>query len=201
MAGGTGDVAFRVLKRLRAADAAAADAAPAGGPPPPTSHVTVCDINADMLAEGRRKAEAAGVAGPDLAFVQADAHTLDPFPDASFDAVTIAFGIRNVTRVDAALRAIRRVLVPGGHFACLEFSNVDAPALRAVYDAYSYRAIPALGQAIAGDANSYRYLVESIRKFPDRATFAGMLRAAGFRGVRYAGWTGGVVALHQGFKV
>ena len=140
-------------------------------------------------------------AGPDLTFVEADAQTLTPFADASFDVVTIAFGIRNVTRVDAALRAARRVLAPGGHFACLEFSNVDAPALKAVYDAYSYRAIPALGQAVAGDADSYRYLVESIRQFPDRGTFASMLREAGFRGVRYQGWTGGVVAVHHGFAV
>lgn len=139
-------------------------------------------------------------AGPDLAFVEGDAEAL-PFDDASFDAYTIAFGIRNVTRVDAALRTAARVLKRGGHFACLEFSPHPAPVLAPAYDAYSFTVIPAVGQAVAGDADAYRYLVESIRRFPPRAEFAAMLRAAGLSGVRYESLAGGVVSIHHGFKL
>jgi demethylmenaquinone methyltransferase/2-methoxy-6-polyprenyl-1,4-benzoquinol methylase len=161
------------------------------------THVTVADINTEMLAVGR---ERAAKTRHNVDFIEANAEQL-PLPDRSFDAVTIAFGIRNVTRVDAALAAARRVLAPGGHFACLEFSNVDLPLLKQAYDAYSEHAIPALGGAVAGDAASYRYLVESIRRFPDRRTFAALMRDAGMGGVRYEALAGGVCAIHHGFRL
>ncbi|MGD9919874.1 MAG: ubiquinone/menaquinone biosynthesis methyltransferase, partial [Pseudorhodoplanes sp.] len=133
-------------------------------------------------------------------FIEANAETL-PLPDRSFDAYTIAFGIRNVPRMDVALREAHRVLRPGGHFLCLEFSSVDVPALEALYDFYSFNVIPALGRAVAGDAESYRYLVESIRNFPRPQAFAAMLREAGFARVSFTPMTGGIVALHSGWRL
>ncbi len=180
VAGGTGDVAFRVLD--------------AGGA---LTHVTVLDINGDMLKVGR--ARAARYDGR-IDFVEANAEAL-PFHTSSFDGYTIAFGIRNVPRIDAALAEAHRVLRPGGHFLCLEFSSVDVPGLDALYDAYSFNVIPRLGQIVAGDAESYRYLVESIRRFPKPAAFARMIEAAGFRRVTHRLLTGGVVAIHSGWKI
>jgi demethylmenaquinone methyltransferase/2-methoxy-6-polyprenyl-1,4-benzoquinol methylase len=180
LAGGTGDVAFRTLDR--------------GGR---GVRVTVGDINTEMLAVGRERAEKAG---RDVTFTEANAETL-PFPDKSFDAVTIAFGIRNVPRIDAALGEIHRVLKLGGHFLCLEFSSVDVPGLDRLYDLYSFNVIPAMGRAITGDAEAYRYLVESIRKFPKPPQFADMIRGAGLRRVSFERLTGGVVALHSGWRL
>src|SRR5499427_3225021 len=162
VAGGTGDVAFRI--------------AAAGGT---GTHVTVCDINSDMLEVGRQRAGQRGLADV-VSFVEGNAETL-AFADKSFDAYTIAFGIRNVPRIDAALAQAFRVLRPGGHFLCLEFSQVDVPVLDRLYDLYSFNVIPALGRAVAGDAESYRYLAESIRRFPRPTVFAEMIGAAGFR--------------------
>ena len=182
VAGGTGDVAFRVMR--------------AGGP---FTAVTVLDINADMLDVGRVRAEQRGLADR-LTFVEANAEDL-PFEDASFAAYTIAFGIRNVPRIDVALREAYRVLKRGGQFLCLEFSRVDVPLLRQVYDAYSFHVIPRLGQAVAGDPDSYRYLIESIRRFPAAEDFEAMIRAAGFRNTRLIRLSGGIVAIHAGWKL
>jgi demethylmenaquinone methyltransferase/2-methoxy-6-polyprenyl-1,4-benzoquinol methylase len=182
VAGGTGDLAFRVLA--------------VGGP---ATHATVVDINPDMLAIGRARADARGI-GDAISFVQANAEVL-PFPDRAFDAVTIAFGIRNVARIEAALAEALRVLTIGGRFLCLEFSTVDVPGLDRVYDFYSFNIIPALGRIVAGDADAYRYLVESIRRFPPPETFAGTMRSAGFARVSFRPLTGGIVALHSGFRL
>jgi demethylmenaquinone methyltransferase/2-methoxy-6-polyprenyl-1,4-benzoquinol methylase len=180
LAGGTGDVAFRVADR--------------GGK---GVRVTVADINAEMLAVGRERAEKAHRA---IEFTEANAEAL-PFPDKSFDAVTIAFGIRNVPRIDVALGEIHRVLKIGGHFLCLEFSSVDVPGLDRLYELYSFKVIPAIGRAVTGDAEAYRYLVESIRKFPKPPKFADMIRTAGLRRVSFERLTGGVVALHSGWRL
>ena len=182
VAGGTGDVAFRV--------------AAAGGP---ATAVTVCDINPDMLAVGRARARERGLDGV-VTFIAGNAEAL-PFPDCSQDACTIAFGIRNVPRIEVALREFYRVLRPGGRFLCLEFSAVDVPGLDALYDFYSFNVIPALGRAVAGDADSYRYLVESIRRFPRPHAFTDMIAAAGFRRVGHRVLTGGVVALHSAWRL
>jgi demethylmenaquinone methyltransferase/2-methoxy-6-polyprenyl-1,4-benzoquinol methylase len=181
LAGGTGDIAFRVLA--------------AGGE---RTQATVVDINPDMLDVGRTRAAARALAGID--FVEANAETL-PFADRSFDAVTIAFGIRNVPRIEAALSEARRVLAIGGRFLCLEFSTVDMPGLDALYDFYSFNVIPALGRLVTGDAEAYRYLVESIRQFPRPESFAGMMRAAGLARVSFQPLTGGIVALHSGWRL
>jgi demethylmenaquinone methyltransferase/2-methoxy-6-polyprenyl-1,4-benzoquinol methylase len=180
MAGGTGDVAFRVVE--------------AGGA---GTRATVTDINPDMLEVGRARADERGL---EIAFVEGNAEAL-PFPDASYDAVTIAFGIRNVPRIEAALTEAYRVLRVGGRFLCLEFSTVDVPGLDALYDFYSFNVIPALGRAVTQDAEAYRYLVESIRRFPRPDAFADMMRAAGFRRVSFQRMTGGIVALHSGWRL
>jgi demethylmenaquinone methyltransferase / 2-methoxy-6-polyprenyl-1,4-benzoquinol methylase len=182
IAGGTGDIAFRII-----------DADGAG------THVTVCDISPDMLAVGRDRAAARGLGGA-IAFAEANAEKL-PFEDRSFDAATVAFGIRNVPRIDAALAEAYRVLKIGGRFLCLEFSAVNVPGLDTLYDFYSFNVIPALGRAVAGDAESYRYLVESIRRFPKPQEFADMMRAAGFARVSHRLMTGGIVALHSGWRL
>jgi len=182
LAGGTGDVALRVID--------------AGGP---QTRVTVCDINADMLAIGRERA-ATRELGDAITFAEANAEAL-PFGDRSFDAVTIAFGIRNVARIDASLAEAFRVLKIGGKFVCLEFSAVDVPGLDRLYELYSVNVIPALGRVVAGDAESYRYLVESIRRFPSPQAFEAMLRAAGFARVTHKIMTGGIVALHSGWRL
>jgi len=182
LAGGTGDIALRVIE--------------AAGE---QTRVTVCDINPDMLAVGRKRAAARGL-DEVIAFSEGNAEAL-PFADRSFDAVTIAFGIRNVPRIAAALTEAFRVLKIGGKFACLEFSAVDVPGLDSLYDFYSFSVIPALGRLVAGDAESYRYLVESIRRFPSPHDFYVMLRAAGFARVSFQPMTGGIVALHCGWRL
>jgi len=184
IAGGTGDVAFRTIA--------------AGGE---ATQATVCDINSDMLAVGRERAaaRAASLAGT-ITFTEANAEAL-PFADRSFDAATIAFGIRNVPRIDAALAEAFRVLRIGGKFLCLEFSAVDVPGLDRLYEFYSANVIPALGRMVVGDAESYRYLVESIRRFPNPEAFSAMLRAAGFARVSHRPMTGGIVALHCGWRL
>jgi len=182
IAGGTGDVALRVIE--------------AGGK---DTRATVCDINPDMLAVGRERAAARSHADA-VTFTEANAEAL-PFKDRSFDAATIAFGIRNVPRIDRALAEAFRVLKIGGRFLCLEFSAVNVPGLDTLYDAYSFNVIPELGRVVAGDAESYRYLVESIRRFPKPQPFADMLRTAGFARVSYRLMTGGIVALHSGWRL
>jgi demethylmenaquinone methyltransferase / 2-methoxy-6-polyprenyl-1,4-benzoquinol methylase len=182
VAGGTGDIAFRVI-----------DAAGAG------TRVTIADINPEMLAVGRGRAAERGYDDV-VAFVEGNAEAL-PFPDRSHDAYSIAFGIRNVPRIERALAEAYRVLKIGGHFVCLEFSSVDLPGLAALYDLYSFNIIPALGRMVAGDAESYRYLVESIRRFPRPQIFAEMMAAAGFRRVSFRPMSGGIVALHCGWRL
>jgi len=181
VAGGTGDVAFRIVE--------------AGGP---QTEVTVLDINADMLRVGRERAEKRGLG--QLEFVEANAEAL-PLPDNHFDAYTIAFGIRNVPRIAVALKEAHRVLKRGGRFLCLEFSEVDVPGLDKIYDAFSFSAIPAIGKAVTGDGEPYRYLVESIRKFPTAETFKDMITEAGFSRASYTRLTGGIVAIHSGWKL
>lgn len=182
VAGGTGDIAFRVIE--------------AGGA---GTHATILDINAGMLEVGRERAEKRGLDYA-VTFVEANAEKL-PLPDSTYDAYSIAFGIRNVPRIDAALREAYRVLRPGGHFLCLEFSSVDVPGLDTIYDMYSFNAIPAIGRVVTGDAESYRYLVESIRKFPKPEVFSSMMKDAGFARVSYTKMTGGIVALHSGWRL
>ena len=182
LAGGTGDIAFRVMA--------------AGGA---GTRATVADINAEMLEVGRSHAAERGFDDA-VTFVEANAEAL-PFPDRAFDAVTIAFGIRNVPRIETALTEARRVLRIGGRFLCLEFSTVDVPGLDALYELYSFNIIPALGRAVAGDAEAYRYLVESIRRFPRPEVFAEMMRVAGFHRVSFQRMTGGIVALHSGWRL
>ena len=178
MAGGTGDIAFRMARS--------------------GAHITVADINPDMLEVGISRAAKRGIDG--LVWTEANAETL-AFPDRSFDAYTIAFGIRNVTDIPAALAEAHRVLKRGGRFFCLEFSTTLWPGFGDLYDAYSHRVVPKLGQMIAGDAESYRYLVESIRRFPDMPTFERMIAAAGFTRTRVEPMLGGLVAIHSGWKI
>ncbi len=182
VAGGTGDIAFR-----------AAEAAGNG------FKATVCDINADMLAVGRQRAAAQHL-DDRVSFVEGNAEEL-AFADRAFDGYTIAFGIRNVPRIDHALREAYRVLRPGGRFLCLEFSTVDVPGLDRLYDLFSFKVIPPLGRAVTGDAESYRYLVESIRKFPKPGAFAEMIEQAGFLRVTWQTFSGGIVALHSGWRL
>ena len=184
LAGGTGDVAFRIVDRLGSRD---------------DCRVLVCDMSPEMVSRGRDRALDRGiVAGID--WVVGDAEAL-PLPDGGVDALTVAFGLRNVTHRDRALAEIRRVLAPGGRFVCLEFSRVAVPALRSLYDAYSVRVLPWLGATVAGDRDAYVYLAESIRRFPDQAAFAAEIAAAGFAGVRVRNLTGGVAALHSAWRV
>jgi demethylmenaquinone methyltransferase/2-methoxy-6-polyprenyl-1,4-benzoquinol methylase len=178
MAGGTGDVAFRLAR---------------GG-----ASVTVADINPEMLAVGMDRARKKGVEG--LIWTEANAEVLS-FTDRAFDAYTIAFGIRNVTDIPAALREAHRVLKRGGRFFCLEFSTTQWPGFAEVYDVYSHKVVPRLGKALAGDADSYRYLIESIRRFPDMPTFESMITAAGFVRTQVEPIAGGLVAIHSGWKI
>ena len=178
MAGGTGDIAFRLAKSGAA--------------------VTVADINPDMLGVGMERARKRRVEG--LIWTEQNAETLS-FADRAFDAYTIAFGIRNVTDVPAALREAHRVLKRGGRFFCLEFSTTQWPGFAEVYDAYSHKVVPQLGQLLARDRDSYRYLIESIRRFPDMPTFQGMIRDAGFVRTNVEPIMGGLVAIHSGWKI
>jgi demethylmenaquinone methyltransferase/2-methoxy-6-polyprenyl-1,4-benzoquinol methylase len=187
VAGGTGDIATRFL------DQAAQNRARWS-----SAKVTLCDINPSMLGQGRDRMIDRGVPGA-VALVCGDAEQL-PFADASVDAVTIAFGIRNVTKPRAALEEMRRVLRPGGQFLCLEFSHVATPGLEAIYEAYSFHVIPALGELIAQDRDAYAYLVESVRRFPDQDTFAGMIAGAGFGQVKFRNLSGGIAAIHSGWR-
>ncbi len=182
VAGGTGDIAFRLLDR-------------AG----PNTHVTVCDINRHMLGVGKTRSEAKDYEGQ-IEFACGDAQSL-PFPDRSFDGYTIAFGIRNVTHIDQALRDAYRVLKPGGRFMCLEFSQVSVPLLDTIYERFSFDAIPKIGQWVTGDGEPYQYLVESIRRFPPQDKFKTMIEDAGFARVSYRNLTGGVATIHSGWRL
>jgi demethylmenaquinone methyltransferase / 2-methoxy-6-polyprenyl-1,4-benzoquinol methylase len=182
VAGGTGDIAFRTIK--------------SGGS---NVKVTIADISPEMVGEGRKRAEADGMLER-LTLTVGNAEAL-AFPDKSFDAYTIAFGIRNVTHIDRALAEAYRVLKPGGRFLCLEFSQVDVPLLDKAYDAFSFTVIPAVGKVVTGDGQPYRYLVESIRTFPKQDDFKAMITAAGFHNVTYRNLTGGVVAIHSGWRI
>lgn len=182
VAGGTGDIA-RLLGRKVGAKGA----------------LVVTDINAAMLGVGRERLVDAGVVG-NVTYVQANAERL-PFPDDSFDCITIAFGLRNVTHKEAALASMRRVLKPGGRLLVLEFSKPRLPALEPAYDFYSFKVLPMLGKLIAGDEASYRYLAESIRMHPDQETLKQMMQQAGLERCEYFNLSGGIVALHRGYKL
>lgn len=182
LAGGTGDLARRFAQLVG-----------------PEGEVVLADINAAMLARGRERLLDEGIAG-NVHYVQANAECL-PFPDNHFDCITIAFGLRNVTDKDAALRSMYRVLRPGGRLLVLEFSQVTLPVLRPLYDFYSFKALPLMGRLVANDADSYRYLAESIRMHPDQETLKAMMEAAGFERCEYFNLNGGIVALHRGYKL
>lgn len=181
LAGGTGDLAAR-LARLTG----------------PEGEVVLADINGAMLAHGRARLMDQGIAG-NVRFVQANAECL-PFPDQYFDCITIAFGLRNVTDKDAALRSMFRVLKPGGRLLVLEFSKPSMPGLAPIYDLYSFKLLPLMGKLIANDAESYKYLAESIRMHPDQESLRDMMQQAGFEDCGYHNLSGGIVALHRGFK-
>lgn len=189
VAGGTGDIAFRIVRAM----GGPARCRTAGG------RVTVADINPDMLAVGRARA-AERKLDEVLTFATADAERL-PFPDGTADAYTIAFGIRNVTRIERALNEARRVLRPGGRFLCLEFSKPMLPLIGPLYDRFSFSVIPWLGERVAGDREAYQYLVESIRRFPDQARFASMITAAGLSRVSVRNLAGGIVAIHGAWRL
>ncbi|RUU66706.1 bifunctional demethylmenaquinone methyltransferase/2-methoxy-6-polyprenyl-1,4-benzoquinol methylase UbiE [Mesorhizobium sp. M2C.T.Ca.TU.009.01.2.1] len=182
VAGGTGDIAFRIVEASQR-----------------QAHATVLDINGSMLAVGRDRAEKQGLAA-NTDFVEANAEEL-PFEDDTFDAYTIAFGIRNVPRIEVALAEAYRVLKRGGRFLCLEFSEVEMPLLDKAYEAWSFNAIPRIGKAVTGDGEPYSYLVESIRKFPNQQNFAAMIARAGFDRVTFRNYSGGIAALHSGWKL
>lgn len=182
VAGGTGDISIRYAQD--------------GGP---ATTAVICDISPEMLNVGRRRIETLGLANR-ITCIEGNAEAL-PFDSASFDAYTIAFGIRNVTHIDQALAEAYRVLKPGGRFLCLEFSECQVPLLDRIYDFHSFEIIPRLGKLAAGDAESYRYLVESIRRFPKQEAFAGLIRNAGFSRVSYRNLTGGIAAIHGGWKI
>jgi demethylmenaquinone methyltransferase / 2-methoxy-6-polyprenyl-1,4-benzoquinol methylase len=179
--GGTGDIAFRILERR------------------PDARVTVCDLTPAMLDQGRDRAVDRGILSG-VEWVAGNAEHL-PFDEMQFDAYTIAFCLRNVADWDKALHEAWRVLKPGGRFLCLEFSQVAIPALAKAYDLYSFKVLPWLGQQVTGDRGSYQYLVESIRKFPNQETLAGMMAKAGFAQVSYRNLSAGIAALHSGWRV
>ena len=186
VAGGTGDLAIGLKARAEAAQARR------GGR---SADIIVCDINQEMMLEGKARPEAKG-----LGWTVADAEAL-PFPEGFADAMTVAFGVRNMTRPERALAEARRVLRPGGRFLCLEFSKPTHEALETLYDRWSFQAIPRIGRAVAGDADPYRYLVESIRQFPDQERFAAMVREAGFQRIQVTNLTGGIAAIHFGWRI
>ncbi|MES2215440.1 MAG: bifunctional demethylmenaquinone methyltransferase/2-methoxy-6-polyprenyl-1,4-benzoquinol methylase UbiE [Pseudomonadota bacterium] len=185
VAGGTGDVAIRCHEKLHNAKSG-------------TPEITICDINHEMLLEGRGKAVNHNIL-KNMYYVQGDAEDL-PFPDNTFDCYTIAFGIRNVTNIDAALSESYRVLKPGGKFLCLEFSKVNSLIIEKFYDLYSMHIIPQIGRCIAGDRDAYQYLVESIRKFPDQHKFTSLIEGVGYQAVRHTNLTFGVAAIHVAYK-
>ena len=189
VAGGTGDIAFRFLKAANKRTEEEDNPA----------KVTICDINQNMLVAGRARALDEGIFDP-IDWVTGNAEML-PLPDCSVDAYTIAFGIRNVTHIDVALKEAHRVLKPGGRFMCLEFSKVDLPLLKKIYDIYSFKLIPHFGELISGDKDSYQYLVESIRKFPSQEKFKQMIDDAGFKRTSYRNLSGGIVAIHSGWRI
>ncbi|WP_429931560.1 bifunctional demethylmenaquinone methyltransferase/2-methoxy-6-polyprenyl-1,4-benzoquinol methylase UbiE [Agrobacterium vitis] len=182
VAGGTGDIAFRIIEASRR-----------------LAHATVLDINGSMLGVGQERARKKGLSD-NLTFVEANAEAL-PFEANQFDAYTIAFGIRNVPRIDVALSEAYRVLKRGGRLLVLEFSEVQMPLLDRFYDQWSFKAIPRFGKMITGEAEPYQYLVESIRKFPNQQDFAAMITKAGFSKVSFTNYTGGIAALHSGWKI
>lgn len=182
LAGGTGDLAMKMAGMVGS-----------------SGQVVLSDINGSMLRRGRERLTDNGVAG-NIEYVQANAECL-PFPDNTFDCITIAFGLRNVTDKDQALRSMYRILKPGGRLLVLEFSKPVVPGLAPIYDAYSFKLLPLMGKLIAKDADSYQYLAESIRMHPDQQTLKGMMEEAGFSKVKYHNLSGGIVALHKGFKV
>lgn len=182
VAGGTGDITFRILDRA--------------------SHEakgTILDISREMLEVGRERAEEKGYTSPKIEFIEGNAESL-PFADKTFDSYTIAFGIRNVPRIDLALSEAYRVLKPGGRFLCLEFSTVTVPLLDTIYDKFSFNVIPKMGEMVMGDGEPYQYLVESIRKFPKQETFKTMIKDAGFSRASYRNLTGGIAAIHSGWR-
>jgi len=189
VAGGTGDITFRFLKAARRRSSQ-------GDSP---AKVTICDINHNMLKAGRNRALDQGIFDP-IDWVTGNAEML-PMPDRSVDVYSIAFGIRNVTHIDMALKEAYRVLKPGGRFMCLEFSKVDLPLLKQIYDVYSFKFIPHFGELITGDKDSYQYLVESIRKFPSQEKFRKMIEDAGFKKTSYRNLSGGIVAIHSGWRI
>ena len=184
VAGGTGDIAFRIVDTVRRRGGAA--------------EIAVCDISAEMIGEGRRRAQERG--GATIEWMVGDAEAL-PFANANADAFTIAFGIRNVTHIDRVLAEACRILKPGGRFLCLEFSRCEAPGLDALYDRFSFSVLPRLGEWVAKDAEAYRYLAESIRRFPPQAAFARMIEKAGLSRVKVRNLTGGIAALHSAWKI
>ena len=181
VAGGTGDLATGLARQVGT-----------------QGLVVLTDINAAMLARGRDRLIDAGYI-ENVRYVQANAERL-PFPDGSFDCITIGFGLRNVTDKAAALTAMRRALKPGGQLLVLEFSHPNAPGLKPLYEAYSFRVLPLIGRLVAGDEASYRYLAESIRMHPDQETLLGMMQSAGLEGCRYHNLSGGIVAVHRGYR-
>ena len=187
VAAGSGDIAIGLLKKMHRSEHA-------------TGRMVLTDLNGPMLAEGARRVVDEGFLPGVADCIQSDGTQL-PFADNSFDSVTIAFGIRNFVDIDAGLSEFYRVLKPGGQFMCLEFSKPVLPLLDVMYDAYSFNVIPAMGEWITGDRDSYQYLVESIRRFPDQMRFEHMIEHAGFDLVRHENMTGGIVALHRGYKV
>jgi len=191
VAGGTGDIALRFIERLKDKNGGTQNRAP--------GHVTVCDINEAMIGVGRDRAVDRGILH-EIDWTCGNAEAL-PVASGSVDAYTIAFGIRNVTDIPAALAEARRVLKPGGRFLCLEFSHVVLPGLKSVYEAYSFRILPALGEMVTGNREAYQYLAESIRRFPDQATFAGMIEAAGLDQVKVRNLSGGIAAMHSAWRI
>lgn len=182
VAGGTGDIAFRILQNAGSG-----------------TRVTMADASPEMLVQGRARALELGL-GERLTFAVANAEAL-AFSDRSFDAYTIAFGLRNVTHMDRALNEAYRVLKPGGRFLCLEFSQVEMPWLKQIYDLYSFTAIPAMGKVVTGDGQPYRYLVESIRRFPDQSQLARRIEEAGLARVRFRSLSAGIVAIHSAWRL
>ncbi|XXG78834.1 hypothetical protein AAC387_Pa09g0012 [Persea americana] len=197
VAGGTGDIAFRVLESVNNVSSRALHSDELQD----ETQIYVCDINPNMLSVGKKRALERGLGGNHtLLWVEGDAEALS-FGDCSMDGYTIAFGIRNVTHIEKALAEAYRVLKRGGRFLCLELSHVELPVLKQLYDYYSFSIIPAMGELVASDRESYQYLVESIRQFPTQDTFAGMISDAGFQKVEYENLVGGVVAIHSGLKI